>query len=250
MKRPFVLAVFFTSLAVRSFAQQPVISAVVNAASYDTSDPPGSWVAITGSSLAGTTATVTGPATTELAGTSVSVNGLKAELLYVSATQVNALIPPDLRIPANTVVALTVKSAVGDSLSYPVRLIRSAPALFTKDGSEAGERCCSTGILRRWMPSRQARLLAFLLPDLAPPRPVARLSGKILLFSSATARRRLYLRASMGSTGSTVSTPSRRFLQQTESTYNREDGKVTFSRRVSRMARMSPMSAPLLRCIH
>src|ERR1700736_39897 len=88
----FVLASTFTCAA----SAQPVVSAVLNAASYDALVSPGCLVSIFGSNLA--------PAPASAAGVSVSVAGLSAPLLYVSPGQINALIPFETAIPANSVV--------------------------------------------------------------------------------------------------------------------------------------------------
>src|SRR5689334_4361432 len=70
------------------------IAAVLNGASYSTSLAPGTWAAIFGSNLAGSTATAQSvPLPSKLGDVTVTVGGIAAPLLYVSAGQVNALIP-------------------------------------------------------------------------------------------------------------------------------------------------------------
>jgi uncharacterized protein (TIGR03437 family) len=118
-----------------AWAQKPVISAVLNVASYTAALAPGSLVAISGSGLANTTATASSTPTTTLAGVSVTVNGTATQLRYVSPTQINALIPFDVAIPATTAVPLIVTSGGQVSQPYAIRLLRTAPALFTRDGS-------------------------------------------------------------------------------------------------------------------
>ena len=121
-------------------AAQPVVSAVLNGASYSATISPGCWVAIFGSNLATAPASATGlPLPPRLGGVSVSVAGLPASLLYVSPNQINALIPFEVTIPPDTVVSVVVTSSAGTSSPYEIRLIRNAPALFTLNGAGTGK---------------------------------------------------------------------------------------------------------------
>ncbi len=117
---------------------QPVVSAVLNGASYSAIVSPGCWVAIFGTNLAAVPASAQlVPLPDMLGGVSISVGGLTAPLLYVSPNQINALIPIEVAIPANTVVPLVVNSPGGSS-TYNIRLTRDAPAIFTRTGNETG----------------------------------------------------------------------------------------------------------------
>src|SRR5438045_43072 len=105
-----VLAGAFTCSA----SAQPVVSAVLNAASYSALVSPGCLVTIFGSNLADAPATASGvPLPNTLGGVTVSVAGLAAPLLYVSPSQINALIPFETAIPANTVVPVVVTAPGG-----------------------------------------------------------------------------------------------------------------------------------------
>jgi uncharacterized protein (TIGR03437 family) len=97
---------------------QPVVSAVLNAASYDAVVSPGSWVAIFGNNFAAApaAASTADRLPTTLGGVSVSVGRLPAAMLYVSPTQINVLIPSELTIPDNFVVPV-VLNAPGGSVS-------------------------------------------------------------------------------------------------------------------------------------
>jgi len=118
---------------------QPVISAVLNAASYSAAIAPGSWVAIFGTNLASAPAGAQSvPLPTSLGGVSVTVGSISAPLLYVSASQLNVLIPAGVAIPANTVVPLVVTSPGGTSSAYNIRLTRDAPGIFTRNGAGTG----------------------------------------------------------------------------------------------------------------
>jgi uncharacterized protein (TIGR03437 family) len=119
-------------------ATQPVVSAVLNGASYSAAIAPGCWVAIFGADLAVSPQNASGTLSTTLAGVSVSVAGLAAPLLYVSPNQINALIPPEVAIPANTVLPLLVMTPTGQSKPYYVRLSREAPGVFTRNGAGTG----------------------------------------------------------------------------------------------------------------
>ena len=118
---------------------QPVVSSVLNAASYDAVVSPGCWVAIFGNNLAPTTAGASTAAQlpTTLGGVSVTVGGLPAAMLYVSSTQINALIPSEVAIPDNFVVPVVI-NAPGGSVSYNIRLTRNAPGIFTRNGAGTG----------------------------------------------------------------------------------------------------------------
>lgn len=117
------------------------ISAVLNAASYTNNLAPGTWAAIFGINLATSTATAQSvPLPDELGGVSVTVGGLPAPLLYVSPGQVNALIPFELpAIPANSMLnePLVITTTAG-SATQQIALTRTAPAVFTKNGSGDG----------------------------------------------------------------------------------------------------------------
>jgi uncharacterized protein (TIGR03437 family) len=140
MKNVFIVAGLL-SLAPALGCAQPSVSSVLNAASYDGAISPGCWVAVMGSGLASTPLEAEGTAAvlpTSLGGVSVTVNGIPAELLYVSAKQINLVIPLDVVIPQNTVVPLIVTSDGAVSKPYNIRLLRHAPAIFTRDGSGTG----------------------------------------------------------------------------------------------------------------
>ncbi|MBK5292672.1 MAG: hypothetical protein JJE04_13460 [Acidobacteriia bacterium] len=118
---------------------QPVVSSVLNAASYDAVVSPGCWVAIFGNNLAAATAEANTAARlpTTLGGVSVTVGSLPAAMLYVSPTQINVLIPSEVAIPDNFVVPVVI-NAPGGSVSYNIRLTRSAPGIFTRNGAGTG----------------------------------------------------------------------------------------------------------------
>src|SRR5205807_7701033 len=106
---------------------EPVVWAVLNAASYSALVSPGCVVAIFGRGLAAAPATAPSvPLPSTLGGVTVSVAGLAAPLFYVSPTQINALIPFETAIPANTVVPVVV-TAPGGTITYNIRLTRNAP---------------------------------------------------------------------------------------------------------------------------
>jgi uncharacterized protein (TIGR03437 family) len=117
---------------------QPVVSAVLNGASYSAAVSPGCWVVIFGTRLAAAPMSApSGALPNTLAGVSVSVAGLPAPLLYVSPNQINALIPFETLIPGNTVAPVVV-NAPGGTSTYNIRLSRNAPAIFTRNGAGTG----------------------------------------------------------------------------------------------------------------
>jgi uncharacterized protein (TIGR03437 family) len=112
-------------------------SGVVNAASFQTSIAPNSWVTILGSNLASTTRTWTsdelagGNLPTSLDGVSVTINGKPAYVEYISPTQINVVAPAD-----DTVGPVEVRVTSGGQSSDPVigNVQSFAPAFFSFDG--------------------------------------------------------------------------------------------------------------------
>jgi uncharacterized protein (TIGR03437 family) len=118
---------------------QPLVSKVLNGASYSDVLAPGCWMAIFGSGFgsAPTSASAV-PLPTLLGGISVKVDGEAAPLLYVSDQQINALIPFEVKEGDNRKITVVVTAAQGASASYTIALNRRAPALFTRDSSGTG----------------------------------------------------------------------------------------------------------------
>jgi len=90
-----LLTFHFTAL-MASFG--PVISAVVNGASFGPIISSGGWASIEGADLTGTTdiASTSGTSLpTSLDGVSVSIDGLPAFVYYLSASQINVIVPDD-----------------------------------------------------------------------------------------------------------------------------------------------------------
>ena len=131
-----ILAVLILAGAfVGSTIAQPVVTTVVNKASYSAVVSPNCWVVIAGYNFASSSVTApTASLPTTLGGVSVTVGGLPASLLSVSPNEIDALIPSQAAIPQNAVVPLVVTSG-GGSVTYSVRLTRNSPALFTSPGN-------------------------------------------------------------------------------------------------------------------
>lgn len=127
-------------LAGEGLLAQPVISAVVNAASYEASLAPGCWMAIFGSRLAPETAVAPAPEPlpTRLSGVSVTVDGVPAPLAFVSPGQINALMPFEIQVAGEKWSTVMVSTGEGTSGAHRVWLKETAPALFTRDQSGRG----------------------------------------------------------------------------------------------------------------
>ena len=114
-------------------ANAPVITAVVNGASFQPGIVVGSWVTIQGQNLAGVSRTWNaadfgnGAALpTNLSGVQVSFNGQPAAIYYVSPTQLN------VQTPANQSGAVSVQvQYFGTSNSFSATATQSSPGLFT-----------------------------------------------------------------------------------------------------------------------
>lgn len=111
----------------------PIVTAVVNGASFLPGIASGSWATITGMNLAASTATaastdfVQNTFPTMLGGTSVTIDGLQAFIYYVSPTQLNVIVPDDQTIGQ---VDVTVTTSTGTSSAYQAIKSTLAPALF------------------------------------------------------------------------------------------------------------------------
>src|SRR5438445_6850778 len=122
-----------------AWCQKPVISSVVNAASYQpmSSNGGGSIVSVFGTNLAADTETTSGASLpTQIGGTSVTVNGVAAPLFYVSPGQINLQVPTRSSYPAIP-PPIVVTTALG--ISDPYVPTDSVPfGIFTGDSSGCG----------------------------------------------------------------------------------------------------------------
>lgn len=122
----------------------PVISAVVNAASFlDGPVAPGQMVTIFGSFLGpDTLASFAAPApgasiATTLGGTTVYFDTTPAPIIFTSAKQVAALVPYDVAGKSVIVIRLEKDGVASESISKNVA--PASPALFTAAGSGSGQ---------------------------------------------------------------------------------------------------------------
>lgn len=113
---------------------------VVNAAGFQNTIAPGSWVAIQGSNLSATTRLwnandfVNGALPTQLDGVSVSINNKPAFVEYISPSLVNVQAPTD---GATGPVAVQVTNANGVSQTVMANLQTVSPAFFLWSGKYA-----------------------------------------------------------------------------------------------------------------
>jgi len=116
-------------------AASPVITEVVNGASFQPGISTGSWVTIRGTNLANTNPgrvwrdaeIVGGKLPTELDGVSVTINGKPAFVYYISPTQINVQAPIDT---ASGTVNVVVTNNGAVSAPAPAHLNSLAPAFF------------------------------------------------------------------------------------------------------------------------
>jgi len=128
--------VALAAITVSAWGQTPVVSRVVNSASYQpTFGSPGSIASIFGANLAATTAAAQAvPLPFELGGTSVTVLGQAVPLYYVSPVQIN------FQVPNAGVVDLVVSTAAGTSQPYgPPDNAWNEAGVFTMDESGCGQ---------------------------------------------------------------------------------------------------------------
>jgi uncharacterized protein (TIGR03437 family) len=110
----------------------PVITGIVDGASFRPNIVAGSWVTIQGANLSGTTRTwadadFKGNALpTDLSGVSVNLNGLPAAVYYISPTQLNVQAPAN--ISGSVSVQVTYNGATSNTATASA--VQNAPALF------------------------------------------------------------------------------------------------------------------------
>src|SRR5205823_3805816 len=117
---------------------QPVITDVVNGASFQTGVTHGSVVSIFGTGLAPTSASAsTLPLPKKLADTVVTVGALELEapLYFVSPSQINALIPFEA---LGNILPVFVTTPEGKSSPFILNTVDSGPGIFTRTGDGKG----------------------------------------------------------------------------------------------------------------
>jgi uncharacterized protein (TIGR03437 family) len=117
----------FTAL---SSSQSPVISAVVNGASFGTTISSGGWATILGTNLAGSTVVASGhDATmpTSLDGVSVDIDGQPAFVYFASPNQINVILPDD---PTNGGVSVQTNNQGASSNIVTADKEDFGPSLF------------------------------------------------------------------------------------------------------------------------
>jgi uncharacterized protein (TIGR03437 family) len=124
-----ILAVMLTPIIGHS--QAPVISSVVNAASFAPLQPisPGSLVSILGTGLATSTAGASVvPLPNSIAGVSVTFSGIVAPLMFVSPNQINLQVPWGTQTgTADMVVTVDGRS----SAAFRAQVVSASPGIFT-----------------------------------------------------------------------------------------------------------------------
>jgi uncharacterized protein (TIGR03437 family) len=122
-----------TYLNVASLEAPPVITAVVNGASFQPGIASGSWATILGTNLASATQ-IAGPSDfngnslgTALENTQVTVDGMPAFVYFVSPNQLNVIVPDD---PTTGAVNVQVTTAAGTSNMFPAAKLTLSPSLF------------------------------------------------------------------------------------------------------------------------
>ena len=124
------------TLTVTGTPATPAITAVANAAGYQTNFASATWVSIFGTNLSQITYAwqasdiVNGALPTSLQGVSVSIDGKAAYISYISPTQINLLAPDDATTGSVAVVVTTAGQA-----SVPLNAMKNqfSPAFLTFD---------------------------------------------------------------------------------------------------------------------
>ena len=122
--------------------EKPVVTAVTNAASYDSRIAPGQMVVVWGSHMGPDQAALlqvdgNGMVSSAAGGVRVLFDGVPAPVVYGSATQCSAVVPYYGAIRATTHVQVEYKGVRSDPLEVAVGA--TAPGLFSKDFSGKGQ---------------------------------------------------------------------------------------------------------------
>jgi uncharacterized protein (TIGR03437 family) len=114
-----------------AFAAAPVIQGVVNGANFTPGFASATFITITGTNLASSTANwsvfTNGNLPTSLGGVGVTINNIPAYIAFVSPGQINALAPDD---PTTGSVPVVVTNSLGVSNTFQATKQTAAPALF------------------------------------------------------------------------------------------------------------------------
>jgi uncharacterized protein (TIGR03437 family) len=136
-----VLSVGFCSPA---FAN-PVITSVVNGASFIPAMSPGCLISIFGTGLAPSLQNASAvPLPTNLEDTSVMIGGIQAPLYFVSPIQINAQVPFEVSTAINAnfqsgTVPVVVTTGTQSSTAFNITITAASPALFTIASNGAGQ---------------------------------------------------------------------------------------------------------------
>jgi len=134
---------FAVTVNLTVIAPLPVLSSVVNSASYlGGGIAPGEIVVLFGTAMGPTTgvgATVdkTGHFPATLSNVTVTFNGYAAPVLYASAGQVNAIVPYELTAGTSATVEVMFGSARSNTLVLPV--VATSPGIFSASATGTGD---------------------------------------------------------------------------------------------------------------
>jgi uncharacterized protein (TIGR03437 family) len=133
---------FAFTVTVTPTTSQPIVSSVVNGASFLAGIQENCWVTIVGSQLSTTTRTwkahseiINGKLPTSLDDVSVSINGKPASMYFISPGQIDVLAPGDDNLGPVEVKVTTAKGASNPTFT---QLQRYSPAFF-KFGEQGGK---------------------------------------------------------------------------------------------------------------
>ncbi len=150
--------------------QQPIITAVVNGASFHPTGAPGAIMTIFGANFSnGVYTSPTYPLPTVLGQTSVSVDGIQAPLYYVSPTQINFQMPSSVLTSGGNVVVNNGAAGFRVSSSYKVVLGVVDPGIFVTPDRRAA---ALNGDLTLNTPTNPAPAGGYVILYLTGPGPV------------------------------------------------------------------------------
>ena len=124
------------SLSIRAGKAVPVVTAVLNGASFEPGIAAGALITVKGQNFASGAVSQSGfPWPDTLAGVRVTLNGAALPLLYVSDTQINFYVP---QTAAPGSATLSVVTPSGSIASIPVDVLAVQPGVFASGIVRAG----------------------------------------------------------------------------------------------------------------
>ena len=160
----------------------PAITAVANAASYQTNFASATWVAIFGTNLSATIYSwqasdiVNGALPASLQGVSVTIDGIPAYISYIGPGQINVLAPDDT-VTGSVTVQVTTAGQLSNS--FTAQKVQFAPAFFTLDSTHAAAVHLDGSLVGTTTPANPGEIISLYGTGFGPTTPAAPTGQKV-----------------------------------------------------------------------